>query len=183
MTQDNHEPRSDGDNSRRPGEEQAPDEAAVEYAMPDESAGFALAEKAAFWLFEKKGEDVVVIDLRGRSDVCDFFVIGSGQSDVQVKALGRSVQDHLFAAGQKPTSSEGLNEGRWILLDYFDVVVHIFRPEAREYYRIEALWGDAPRLEIDPACFTAPEVRRRHPELPVVEVPASADNLKEPDPS
>ncbi len=156
---------------------------AVEYHLPDDSSGFLLAEQAAFWINEIKGEDVVILDLRDRSDVCDFFVIASGLSDVQVKAIGKAVQNNLHTVGQKPMSSEGANEGRWFLIDYFDVVIHIQRPEVRQYYRLESLWSDAPRLEIPPTWFFAPEVRKRQPDLPVREGTAAISNPKESDPS
>jgi len=152
-----------------------------EHLMPDDSNGFILAEQAAFWMLEIKSEDVVILDLRGRSDVCDFFVIATGLSDVQVKAIGRSVQDHLHTSGQKPLSREGFNEGRWVLLDYFDVVVHIQRPEARQYYRLVSLWGDAPRLEISPTWFADPNVRTRQPSLPPYPNPETSSNAKESD--
>lgn len=133
--------------------------------MPDDSAGWLLAERTCWHLLEKRGEDLVILDLRGRSDVCDFFVVASGTSDVQVRALAKNVQDKLLDVSQKAQGAEGLNEGRWALLDYFDVVVHIFQEDARNYFQIERLWGDAGRLDISPEWFNDSEVAQRHPDL------------------
>lgn len=142
--------------------------------MPDDTAAFALAERAVWHLLEKKGEDLVILDLRGRSDVCDFFVIGSGNSDVQVNALAKHLHNALVACGQKPKGLEGLNDGRWALLDFFDVVVHIFHEPAREYFQLDRLWSDAPRLEVKPEWFAAAEVAARHPDLKFT-ITAAAD--------
>lgn len=137
----------------------------TEYVLPDDSAGFKLAEAVAWFLLEKKAEDVVVLDLRGFSDVCDFFVLVSGRSDTQVKALGRHLHRRQEEAGHGPSHIEGQSEGRWVVQDYFDVVVHIFQSETRHYYQLERLWDDARRLELNPDWFRAPEVALRHPEL------------------
>jgi len=134
--------------------------------MPDASAGFALAELAAYYALEKKAEAVVLLDLRGLSDVCDFFVIATGHADVQVKAIARAVAVGLHRAGQDPVGSEGLESGRWALLDYVDVVVHVFRPEVRDYYQLERLWDDAPSLAITPDHLRGEGFRARHGELP-----------------
>lgn len=133
--------------------------------MPDDSDAFALAELAVWRLLEKQAENCVVLDLRGRSDVCDFFVLASGHSDVHVRALAKSTHNALVDASQKPKGLEGMDEGRWALLDFFDVVVHIFDARVREYFQLERLWGDAPRLDIAPSWFTDPAVARRHPDL------------------
>jgi ribosome-associated protein len=134
--------------------------------MPDDSPGFALAERAAYFALEKKADDVVILDLRGLSDVCDFFVVASGQADVQVKAIARSVMDGLREAGQSPVGVEGTERGRWALVDYFDVVVHVFRPEVRDYYQIEHLWDDAASLPVPPSALAAEGFLERHPDLP-----------------
>ncbi|MBK8165925.1 MAG: ribosome silencing factor [bacterium] len=140
-------------------------EAASERHLPDDSPGFALAERCAWHLLEKKLEDVIVLDLRGNSDVCDFFVIASGGADTQVQAAARHTHDRLAATGHHAHSIEGLNEGRWVLLDFFDVVVHVFHQRTREYFQLERLWGDAPRLDLAPEWFAAAEVAARHPDL------------------
>lgn len=133
--------------------------------MPDDSDGFRLAERAAHHLFDLKGEDIVILDLRGLSDFCDFFVLATGRADVQVKALARAVRDGLLQVKQKPVGSEGEAEGRWVLLDFVDVIVHVFRSEVRQYYQLERLWGDAGVLPVDRRHLDSEACRRRHPDL------------------
>ena len=140
-------------------------EAAPEPTMPDTSDAWLLAERAAWRLLEKNADEVVVLDLRGRSDVCDFFVLVSGQSETQVKALARHLRDTLLDEGVKAKGLEGLDGGRWALLDFFDVVVHVFHVRTREYFQLERLWGDAPRLDLEPAWFAAHGAHERHPDL------------------
>lgn len=127
---------------------------------------FLLAEEAAFWALTRKAQDLVALDLRGRSDICDFFLIGTGQADVQTRAIARALQEGLGAHGHELLHAEGLQEGRWVLLDYVDVIVHVQQPAARQYYLLERLWGDAPRLEFPEDYFDQPAVRQRHPALP-----------------
>jgi ribosome-associated protein len=136
-----------------------------EYVMPDDSSGFALAERAAWHLLEIKGEDLVVMDMRGRSDVCDFLVLATGLSSLQVNALAKHVHNELLDAGQKAKGLEGMTDGRWALLDYFDVVVHVFHSSAREYFQLEKLWSDSPRLALDYEYFAAEDVAARHPAM------------------
>ncbi|MEZ4387673.1 MAG: ribosome silencing factor [Candidatus Krumholzibacteriia bacterium] len=133
--------------------------------MPDASEGFLLAERAAYHLAVMKAEDVVVLDLRGLSDVCDFFVLGSGLVDVQVKAMARRVRDGLLAVGQKPVGYEGESDGRWVLLDYVDVVVHALKHDVRDYYQLERLWSDAGVLVVDEDLLASDGFRQRHPDL------------------
>ena len=111
-----------------------------------------LAEVIAGLAADKKASDIVALDLRGISGFTDVFVVCTGNSDRQVKAIHDAVhyglkKDH----GLLPRRVEGVQESRWILMDYWDVVVHIFTPDMREYYRLEQLWGDVPRIELDPA--------------------------------
>jgi len=148
-------------------------EAPATFVMPDDSDGFNLAELAGWHLLEKKGENLVVLDLRGRSDVCDFFVIAEGNSDVQVRALARNLQNKLLDAGHRAKGIEGMDDGRWVLIDFFDVVVHVFHPETRRYYQLEKLWGDAGRLDLDPSWFASPEVSGRHPGIVAPPQPGS----------
>ena len=112
----------------------------------------ALAQTAAQLSLEKKAEDVMILDLRGLSSVTDYFVICSGSSDVHVKAIADFVQDELLKINVKPKVKpwhvEGADTQRWVLLDFVNGVVHIFRAETREYYALEKLWGDAPMEEI-----------------------------------
>jgi ribosome-associated protein len=91
-----------------------------------------------------KGRRVQVLDLRGVTDATDFFVIASGTSDAHVRGVADSVLDRLGQQGQDAYHVEGLQGGRWVLLDYVDFVVHLFHPEARSFYQLERLWGDAP---------------------------------------
>jgi len=101
------------------------------------------------WLYtvsrKKKGNDIIRLDLRNiYSSVTDYFVICHAESATQVKAIANSVEDEIFkAAQQEPWRKEGLEFGEWILLDYIDVVVHVFRTDKREFYGMEDLWGDA----------------------------------------
>jgi len=109
------------------------------------------ALRAAEVAWEKKGEDVVVVNVGELLVVVDYFVIATAVNDRQVRAIVDSVEDALREeAGIKPIGREGLDEGRWALLDYGDLVVHIFQPEARDFYRLDNLWGDAPITRLDP---------------------------------
>lgn len=93
---------------------------------------------------DKKASDITVIDLRDVSNMADFFVIGTGESDLQVKAIANGIKDLIEEeCDEQPWKQEGLNHLRWVLLDYVDLVVHIFTPARREHYNIERLWGEA----------------------------------------
>jgi ribosome-associated protein len=104
-----------------------------------------LSEVAIHGIQEKKGNDIVRLDLRNlKSSVSDYFVICHADSGTQVKAIANSIEDEIFkATGQDPWRKEGLEHAEWILLDYVDVVVHIFKTDKREFYGVEDLWGDA----------------------------------------
>ena len=104
-----------------------------------------VSELAIYGIQEKKGNDIVRLDLRNIfSSVSDYFVICHADSSTQVKAIANSVEEEIFkATQQEPWRKEGLEYGEWILLDYIDVVVHIFRTDKREFYGVEDLWGDA----------------------------------------
>ena len=97
---------------------------------------------------ERKASGTVVLDLRGISTATDYFVIATGTSDVQVKAIAEHVRDELKKESVRPEHVEGLRGGRWVLMDYVDFVVHVFHPQAREFYQLERLWGDAPRWDV-----------------------------------
>lgn len=99
---------------------------------------------------DRKGMQIVVLDLRGLSDAADFFVIASGTSDAHVRGLADGVITALHQAGVPASHVEGLPAGRWVLLDFMDVVVHLFHPESRAFYRLERLWQDAPALLTGP---------------------------------
>jgi ribosome-associated protein len=111
----------------------------------------ALAERIAEIASDKKAIDIRVIDLRGIVSYTDFFVICSGNTERQAKAIHDGIYEELKNRSSErllPRRTEGDREARWILLDYWDVVVHIFTPEAREYYRLENLWGEAPARSV-----------------------------------
>jgi len=98
---------------------------------------------------DKKGQEPVVLDLQGISSLCDYFVISSAPSVRQVKAIADDVKDRLEALGVELLRQEGLREGRWALLDYGDIVVHLFVTEDRDHYQLERIWKDAPTIDID----------------------------------
>lgn len=109
-----------------------------------------LTEVIAEYALDKKAQDVVALDLRGVSAFTDGFVICSGTSDRQAKAIHDAIHYGLKKEhGLLPRRVEGATEARWILMDYFDVIVHIFVPETRDFYRLEALWGDVPRQSFE----------------------------------
>ncbi|WP_295767539.1 ribosome silencing factor [uncultured Mucilaginibacter sp.] len=104
-----------------------------------------LSELAIHGIQEKKGNDIVRLDLRNiKSSVSDYFVICHADSTTQVKAIANSIEDEIYkATQQEPWRKEGLEHAEWILLDYIDVVVHVFKTDKREFYGVEDLWGDA----------------------------------------
>ncbi|HUL43146.1 MAG TPA: ribosome silencing factor [Bacteroidota bacterium] len=102
-----------------------------------------LAKKIAQFALEKKAANVTILDLRKVTDMADFFVIGSADSDVQVKAIADHIAEETGKIGADVWHEEGLSQRQWVLMDFVDVVVHIFQREIRKYYSIEKLWGDA----------------------------------------
>lgn len=110
----------------------------------------SIARRAAALATELKAEDVVILDLRGVTDMTDFFVIATGNSDTHVRSVAEHVIDELKQEGMPAHQSEGLTQGRWALVDYVDCVVHVFHPAQREFYQLERLWGDAVHLAIEP---------------------------------
>lgn len=107
-----------------------------------------LARRLANIALEKKASDVKMFDLRPLTSITDFFVICSADSDVQVKAICDHLIETMAKRRMRPWHVEGLENRQWVLLDFVDVVVHIFLPEVREYYGLERLWGDAEIEEI-----------------------------------
>ena len=101
------------------------------------------AELIAKTLYDKKGIDVIIIDISTKSSFADYFVIASGGSDRQVAALVENVEDLMEPQGTFPKSVEGRKSSGWILMDYGDCVLHVFTRDSREYYALEQLWGDA----------------------------------------
>lgn len=104
-----------------------------------------LSQQVVEGMHEKKAENVVVLDLRKiHNAIADFFVIASGNSDTQIDAIADSVEEVVHKkSGQNPYNREGKQNKEWILLDYVDVVVHVFKKDVRSFFDIEALWGDA----------------------------------------
>lgn len=106
-------------------------------------------ERAGTLSLEKKATDVVALDLRGLSTATDHFLLATGNSDIQVRAIAENILEGLKKEGVRPSHVEGMAAGQWVLLDYIDFVVHVFHPAARSYYQLEQLWGDAPRVELE----------------------------------
>lgn len=114
-----------------------------EHEVPDRLP--AAAEAA----LERNARDGLVLDLRGLSDAADYFVLLTGDSDVHARAIADNVAERLAEMGEEPAGVEGRSGGRWILIDYIDVVVHVFLEPVRDFYQLERLWGDAPRAELE----------------------------------
>ena len=112
---------------------------------PTLSSELTLAITAAL---DKKAQDVVLLDLGKGSAFTDFFVIATGTSVRQVQAIADAVQAALGKVGVKPTLVEGQGRAEWVLIDYFDFVIHIFTPATRDFYGLERLWGDAVRVDV-----------------------------------
>jgi ribosome-associated protein len=125
-----------------------PARAAARAAVRIDENAQQTAVTAARAALEKKAEDVVVLDLRGVSGYTDFLVISSGSSDRQLEAIAESVEKELKTLGHRLVGSEGQRGGKWVLLDFGDVVVHVFHQEERSHYDLEGLWADAPRVEV-----------------------------------
>jgi ribosome-associated protein len=108
-----------------------------------------LARLCADAALDKKAEDVVILDMRGISSFTDFFVIVSGTSEPQLKAIAGSIRERVReATGQRPTAEDGFPVSQWVIVDYGSVIVHIFHTEKRHVYGLEDLWNDAKRIEI-----------------------------------
>jgi ribosome-associated protein len=105
-----------------------------------------LATRAARAASEKQARDIAVLDVRDLIVITDYFVIGSGATERQVRTIADEVERSLRDEGMKPVRREGVREGRWVLLDFADFVVHVFHEDEREYYRLERLWADAPSI-------------------------------------
>ena len=125
-----------------------------------------LASKIARLVMTKKGYDIVTMDLRGLTSMADFFVVCSADSDIQARAIADAVDDGMRGAGHAPWHRE-TGSSQWILLDFVDVVLHVFHKNTRSFYNLEKLWGDAPtkRLEdtpLTPAATRSP-VKKKAP--------------------
>jgi ribosome-associated protein len=120
----------------------------VQAGQSDVLSGEALVDRIVEVASDRKAVDIRVLDVRGIVGYTDFFVICSGRSERQAKAIHDALSESLKADGVLPRRVEGAREARWVLMDYLDAVVHIFTPEAREFYRLEQLWGEAPVREV-----------------------------------
>ncbi|MEA2213401.1 MAG: ribosome-associated protein [Solirubrobacteraceae bacterium] len=117
-------------------------------ALSPEQMASVIADLAS----DRKAIDIVALDLRGMVGYADYFVICSGRTDRQTRAIHDGIHQGMKDEhGLIPRRVEGMPEARWVLLDYLDVVVHVFTPETREYYRLEQLWGEAPALALEAA--------------------------------
>ena len=112
----------------------------------DRTAARKLAVEAARIAHDNNAEDVVILDLRGVSPVTDYFVICTGTSRPQMRAVADKIVEHGRSAGQEVWHGAGLEGGQWAVLDFVDVVVHIFSPSHRRYYDLELIWGAAPKV-------------------------------------
>ena len=124
---------------------QAPEPNEQTLTLDDYSAQVQAAVRAAS---AKKAEKIMVLDLRHTSAFTDVFVLCTGQNARQVKAIVDNVEEALKALGQRAVAVEGYRGSEWVLVDYFDFVVHVFTPESREFYALERLWGSAIRVEV-----------------------------------
>ena len=113
------------------------------------SNSLAIAQRAAQIALDNKAQDVVLLDLRGVTDMTDFFLIASGTSDTHVRSLGENIMAELKKEGNPVQHVEGLEKGRWVLLDFVDFVVHIFHPTLRNFYQLERLRADAEEVPLD----------------------------------
>jgi ribosome-associated protein len=103
---------------------------------------------AAEAALEKKAYDLVVLQVGHLSSIADFFILATGRSDVQVQAISHGIEERMEREHERPTAVEGLNHGHWVVLDYTDVVIHVFFEPAREFYRLERNWTDAQEVAL-----------------------------------
>lgn len=108
-------------------------------------------------LFDKKGINILALDVRGISTLTDYFIIGEGNVDKHVTALAKAVMEALKKEGESPIHVEGLESGDWVVIDYLEVVIHLFKPGLREKYRLEELWKNG---EVVDLTFNIPQVGR-----------------------
>jgi ribosome-associated protein len=117
--------------------------------LPSLAARDRAAQLAAQLCLNMKANDVVLLNLQGVTDMTDYFLIASGTSDTHVRSIGEHLIAELKKKGFAVHHSEGLQQGRWVLLDFVDFVVHIFHPTLRSFYQLERLWSDAEVVELD----------------------------------
>lgn len=123
---------------------------------------FSKAIAAAEAAIGKQAYDLVVLESEHLSSIADYFLIATGRSDVQVQAIARGIEERMHKSAIRPLSVEGVKHAHWIVLDYDDLVVHIFYEPAREFYRLERTWGDATAVALpEPIRTQASELRLR----------------------
>jgi ribosome-associated protein len=113
-------------------------------AFKDSKEKSLFCAKAAL---EKKAFNITILELKKASSLTDYFLICSGRSDRQVQAIAESIEEKMREKGARPLGEEGMREGRWVLMDYDDVVIHIFYDPVRRHYDLEGLWIEAPRID------------------------------------
>ena len=111
-------------------------------------------------IFSKKGYNVKILDLRTLTTITDYFIICTGDSDTQVKAIADEVDKRMRDEGVRSWHTEGYRSLNWVLIDFVDIVVHVFKKESREYYNLEKLWGDAPVVIAEDPLLKVPEKRK-----------------------
>ena len=97
---------------------------------------------------DRKGNEILLLDLRGVSTATDYFLLVNGTSDTHVRSIADNIIDEMRKEGMRADHIEGLRSGRWVLIDFIDFVVHVFHPAARDFYQLDRLWGDAPAIPI-----------------------------------
>jgi len=122
--------------------------------VKEENQKFNLCVKAAL---EKKAFDLIILNIKEVSSFADYFIICSGNSNRQVQAIASSIEQNLKKKGIYPLGIEGFSEGKWILLDYDDIIIHVFYNPIRKFYELERLWADAPRIELEDESGEKPE--------------------------
>jgi ribosome-associated protein len=111
---------------------------------------------------ERKAYDLVVMEVGDLTSIADYFIVCSGRSDRQVQSIAQGIEENLRGMGVRPHSVEGAARGQWLLMDFFDVIVHIFYEPVREFYDLEGLWSDAPRAQLpEPYATLVKEFRIR----------------------
>jgi ribosome-associated protein len=119
--------------------------------MPTTTASnsLALVQRAAQIALDSKAQDLIILDLRGVTDMTDFFIIANGTSDTAVRSIGQHLVEEMKKEGSPAHHIEGLEKGRWVLLDFVDFVVHVFHPTLRNFYQLERLWADAEQVPLE----------------------------------
>jgi ribosome-associated protein len=143
-----HRPRPAGRSAPRKRPARRPAAEPATQPRPENAEALALARRAAHLLVDRKATDVVLLDVRGMSSYADYFVIASGDSERGVVSTAEHVRETLKNAGHRTIGTEGFDTGHWVLLDFGEVVVHVFFTEVRAFYDLDGLWADAPKEKV-----------------------------------